>query len=160
MVGLDTQEKPKDRPFNPAVRAWSPKGKSLVAEVIRRCDAEEPALGLRKRARRPYDRGMFELQIEAVVSDLTQQYVQHQDRRVAVTRSKAILGRKCRYRSPVLGKTLPKVIDLLASPGLSLVDECRGKRQYFTPDGIKQTTLRAGTALIVDFSPILTQGFH
>ena len=50
---------------------------------------------------------------------------------IAITRSKTKLGRRSRYDSPVLGKTLPTVIDLLCKPEMDFLRQEKGGQEYF-----------------------------
>lgn len=65
---------------------------------------------------------------------------------IAVSLSKAILGRAGRYSASALGKTLPDVLERLAAPGLALLELVKGHQRVFGP--ARQSTMRATPALL------------
>ena len=68
--------------------------------------------------------------------------------------SNRVLGGKSRYRSSVLGKTLPDVLKRLATPEMAFIELKIGTvREFFTEDGevinrAQATTFRAGPRLV------------
>ncbi len=144
----DKQQGPRDRPFNPWRTAESPAAKALVAEVRERLVQHEPKVFPRERTRRATDWETFDKQVEALVADITYEYLAHPQRWVSTTLSKRILGNQGRYGSRVLSKTYPRVVKLLCSPELAIVDILGGSKFDWEGDGIKQTSLHADKALI------------
>lgn len=145
---LSEQDAPRDRPFNPYRQPKSDDVKAIVADVTHQLQSYEHHSRLRLRRRRPADQETFEAIISAVVCDLIHRALTEPEGWIAITLSKQKLGTKNRYGSPVMSKTLPTVLERLASPGLAFVEIIKGYTAYTQHFGVgKQTTIRAGSKL-------------
>jgi hypothetical protein len=133
-----------DRPFNGFRVAKSAKARVLVLNVLHQVLGFEHRAAVRKRARKASDQKVFERQIEALVCDLAHRHITCPGGWLAIPFSKQILGKKDRYRAPVLNKTLPDVVDRMASQELRLIELELGHQNPFYPSQSKQTVIRAG----------------
>jgi len=132
----------RDRSFNPWRCPVSEAARGIISEAIGMLQAYEGYYDLRQRQRRPADQAVFEATVSAVLCDLMYHHVSGRDGGIAVTRSHRVLGRRSRYRPSNLGKTLPHVIDMMASREMDFVVQELGHQGYFG-DG-KQTVVRPG----------------
>lgn len=133
-----------DRPFNPYRRARSDAAKGLVEDVLNQLQGLEKHRKLRSRARRLKDQEIFEQQVEAIVSDLTHRYLSMPEGRLAIPRSKQILGNNDPYRSELLNKTFPDVVDRLGMPDLAFLELEIGSHATK-----RQSTIKVGKRLSV-----------
>jgi hypothetical protein len=138
---------PKDIPFNGFRIAKSEKARALVVNVLQSLQHYESLYNLRQRARKAKDQYTFERQVEALVCDLAYKQINRPGAWTAIPFSKAVLGKKDRYRAEVLGKTLPDVVRLLAASELRFVEFELGYLNPFNTAERKQTTIRAGEIL-------------
>ncbi len=144
----------RDRHFQSFRIPRTDAAKIVVADVVNQIQNYEKHFGHRKRARKEDDQRTFEATIAAVVCDAVHRYCQDPEGRIAVTRSRKLLGRKSRYRSPALGNTLPKILDNLSAPEMDFIDMNKGGRwEELDDNGLlrtvgRQTTIQAGPALI------------
>ena len=136
------EDEPKDRPFNPWRIPISDKSKAVVAEAVTMIMNYEKRFEVRKRKRRPDDQATFEATVSAVLCDLIHHHLTGKQGAVYITRSNQVLGRKSRYRSPVFGKTLRKILDLMETPEMAFVISEKGYQSDFGP--AKRTTIQAG----------------
>lgn len=137
----------RDRPFNGFRIAKSEQARALVADVLNQIQTYEANERLRKRARKPTDQLLFQRQVEALVCDLAHRHISHPDKGIAVPFSKRILGIKDRYRACVLSKTLPCVVQRMASDQLTFAELELGMRKSASEGGNRQTVVRAGLRL-------------
>ncbi len=114
----------------------------LVDEVMKQALRAESILSPRTRARRPHDAETFRLTVEAVVCDALYRHAVNGSP-VSIPRNKRTLARKSRYGSRVLGKQLPKILDLLSSRELSFITQDVG--QYI---GQQPTLISPGPRLL------------
>ncbi len=142
-------KEPRDRPFNPFRIAKSEVAKAVVADVLNQLQNYEEHLKLRQRARRPDDQKIFERMVETLVCDLVHRELTLPEGWLAVPLSKQVLGRKDRYGSPVMSKTLPEALERLASPEMGFVVFQRGHHDHpFKPDEPnRQSVIRPGKRL-------------
>ena len=138
--------KPRDRPFQPFRRPRSEPAIAIVAEALKELLHYEAHLKPRKRARRAADQATFEQMVGAIVADLIHRALTVPDGWVAVPLSNRVLGKRTRYGSPVLSKTLRHVLDCLSSLELEFVELRRGAINDFGPRNW-QSTMRAGRRL-------------
>jgi hypothetical protein len=117
-----------DRFFEPWRAPRTPKAKTLVADVIRQIESYEERRKLRDRKRKQRDQVAFEMTVAAIICDLADAHLTNHMEGLAVSRSNQELGTKSRYRSPVLGKKFPEILDLMKSPELSFVRQQLGYR--------------------------------
>ncbi|WP_321784705.1 hypothetical protein [Paraburkholderia sp. J94] len=137
----------KDRHLNSYRVARSEQLKALVRSIVAQLEAYEVSLKLRARARKPNDQKVFERQVECLVCEALLCHLVQPKGWVTVSRSKRILGHASRYQSPVMGRTLPDVMDLLTSPEMGLLDVTMGIVNPFNGCNV-QTTLRASGRLL------------
>ncbi len=148
LIFLKEPEVPQidDTAFDPWRFANSDKGKAIIAEAIKNVTLYEEYRGLRKRKRKKHDEQTFELTIEAILCDLMNHRLCQRDNAIYVTRSNRVLGRRSRYRPRVYGKTFPDILDKLAKPELSWIDQEIGDDDWSAP--AKRTTIQPGSRLI------------
>ncbi|WP_262029246.1 hypothetical protein [Microvirga sp. Mcv34] len=115
-----------DRFFEPWRAPRTDKAKALVADVIRQVESYERHRKPRERARTKSAQTVFETTIAAVVCDLAHAHLKGHTGGLAVSRSFRELGVKSRYRSPVLGKTFPDVLDLMSAPEMAFIKQDKG----------------------------------
>ena len=101
---------------------------------------------LRQRHRRPQDQERFEAVVTAITCDLIHRQLTVPGAWVAVSLSKTKLGHRSRYSHPAIGKTLPDILERLATPEMAFVELCKGHQGFF--DEARQTTIRAGRRLL------------
>lgn len=134
------------RAFNPWRFPSGAPANALIAHVQATCEAYEDQHGLRQRKRRENDRRSFLRTVEAIICDLIHVYHVGDDDYLGISRSKAILGGKTRYRSPVHTKVLPDILDLLAQPDLGWIIQEVGTRG--PQEGQEQTKIWPGPSLL------------
>ena len=137
---------PPARPFN---RCRSPKtehAKIIVGDVLKQIQNYEKYYKKRQRRRKPADQQAFEATVTAVICDLIHHHLSGQGDGVFITRSNQVLGRKSRYRPLAYGKSLPDILDRLASPEMEFVTQHLGYRHPFLGD--RRTLVRADKRLI------------
>jgi hypothetical protein len=138
---------PRDRPFNPFRSLRSDSAKEIALDVLKELQNYESHLNLRKRKRRATDQATLEHIVGAIVADLIHRAFTVPDGWVAVPLSKRVLGKRTRYRSPVLSKTLPDVLKCLSSVELEFVELHKGIINDFAPRNVR-STMRAGKRLL------------
>ena len=138
---------PRDRPFNPFRSLRSDSAKAIAAEVLNELQNYEAYFKLRKRKRLEADQATLEQMVDAIVADLIHRALTVPDGWVAVPLSKRVLGRRTRYGSPVLSKTLPDVLKCLSSVELEFVELHKGIINDFAPRNVR-STMRAGKRLL------------
>jgi hypothetical protein len=109
-----------------------------VADVTRELENYERHRKPRERRRKPQDQAVFEEMVSAIVCDLAHAHLSGVEGGIAITRSNRELAKRSRYRSRVLGKTLPRVLDYLSTPELEFVEQVGG---YLNPFSRNQRTL-------------------
>ena len=143
-------KKPQDRPFDSFRIARTDTARNLVADVLNQLQNYEQYYKIRQRARRKDDQKTFERIVETLVCDLAHRELAQPEGWVAIPLSKQVLSRKDPYRSPVLSKTLPEVIERMASPEMSFIEVRKGYHDHpFKPtERNRQTVIRAGKKLL------------
>jgi hypothetical protein len=145
--GLD-ESATKDRHLNSYRVARSEQLKAFVRSIVAQLEAYEVSLGLRVRARRPDDQRVFGQQVECLVCEALLCHLVQPDGWVAATRSKQILGHASRYHSSVLSRTLPDVMDRLASPDMGLLEVSMGMVNPFA--NLNQRTIFRATDRLLE----------
>ena len=112
--------------FNPyrmpkTERAWA-----VVRDVWRQVQAAERFEGLRERARSPADQEVFNATVNAVVADLIHFHLSGNPGGLIVSRSHQVLGKKSRYRPAIYSKAFPMILDNLALPVMSFIEQSLG----------------------------------
>ena len=150
---MDIKNRTTPRAFNPFLRAKSHKLKKLIEEVQAQIEGYEHYYQLRKRARRAADKATFERMIEALVCDLC---LVAPKGAIHLPLSNRVLRKASRYKSPVLGKTLPGLLDIMSAPEMDFVTLTKGHTQFrivdqdmnVVPMGGVQTTLKPANKLL------------
>jgi hypothetical protein len=152
---LDIKNQTKARAFNPFLKAKSTKLKNLIEEVQTQIDGYEHYYKTRKRARRAVDQLSFKRMIEAILCDLCLVFLDARYEAVHLPLSNKVLRKASRYKSPVLGKTLPDLLRIMESPEMDFVKLTKGRTTFkvidqelnMAPAGGIQSTLTAGPKL-------------
>jgi hypothetical protein len=136
----------RDAWFDPWRRPRGTTAKAIVAEVVNELGNYERHFGLRKRRRRPDDQNTFEESVAAVVSNLMHRELTQTGGKLAVSLSHQVLGRAGRYRSQVLSKVFPELLERMASREM---DWLRLKKGEQKPFGLaRATTIQATPRLL------------
>lgn len=142
-----TKKEPKDRAFSPFRLPKTKALTSLVEDVTGQIIEYEEVLGTRTRKRKAEDYKTFRRIVSAILCDLTHNRLTSPDRPIYITLSNRILGKKSRYTSPVMSRTLPDVIKLLTVPEMNFLLMDKGSRG-FTSAHNKRTTITCGARLL------------
>jgi hypothetical protein len=118
----------QDRFFEPWRAPRTLRAKALVADVTRQVESYENRRNLRNRQRKQRDQFVFEATIAAIVCNLAHAFLTKHEGGLAVTRSNRELGVRSRYRSSVLGKKFPEVLDLMRAPEMAFIKQSLGHR--------------------------------
>ncbi len=100
----------------------------------------------RKRARRAADLETFRATVASLVAHVAHEYLREAGG-IRVSLESAVLRRASRYRSPLQGTMLPRILDLLSCPEMSFLNVVKGSRG-FGPNGGRQTSITAGPRLV------------
>lgn len=152
---MDIKNQTQARAFNPFLKAKSTKLKNLIEEVQTQIDGYEHYYKTRKRARRAVDQLSFKRMIEAILCDLCLVFLDARYEAVHLPLSNKVLRKASRYKSPVLGKTLPDLLRIMESPEMDFVKLTKGRTTFkvidqdlnMAPAGGIQSTLTAGPKL-------------
>ena len=144
------------RAFNPFLVAKSDKLKKLIEEVQQQIEGYEAYHQTRQRARRTADQQTHERMIEAIVCDLCLLHLDPQYDAVHLPLSNKVLRKASRYKSPVLGKTLPDLLNVMTAPEMDFVLLTKGHKNFriidqdlnVVPTEGVQSTLAPGPKLL------------
>lgn len=136
----------RDRFLDPWRIAIRPAAEELVKQAVAIVEHAKLQTKPRGRKRRQADQRTFERTVEAISLDLAYAVLTGDDRESAVTRSNRILGKKSRYRPAAFNKTLPGILDLMASPQADLIEQDLGLKNPFATRH-QQTLITAGPQL-------------
>ena len=144
------------RAFNPFLVAKSDKLKKLIEEVQQQIEGYEAFHQTRQRARRTADQQTHERMIEAIVCDLCLLHLDPQYDAVHLPLSNKVLRKASRYKSPVLGKTLPDLLNVMTAPEMDFVVLTKGHKNFriidqdlnVVPTEGVQSTLAPGPKLL------------
>ena len=117
------QEQLVPRPFDQNLQPVTSAGMSCCADVFNQVQNFERKYETRKRARKKKDQQIFQQTVYCIVSNLVIAELKFQERGIRITRSHGTLGKRDRYRAPVLGKTFPYVIDVMNEPEMGLLKQ-------------------------------------
>jgi hypothetical protein len=133
--------------FEPFRVPASDRMQKVVNDVLIQSGNAETHLRLRKRKRRAADARVHARRVSALITEATYRHLEGRDG-VAVPRDRTALSRDSgtRYRSDVMGPTLPEVIDLLSRPELKFLEQVKGHRSPFGPG--EMTIIRPGARLL------------
>lgn len=145
VIDLDDNEDERDRPFNAYRFAASEDSKAIVQEAVRLLLNCEARFQLKKNKRRARDQEIFDLTVDAVLSDLMYYHLAGYPMGIYVTRSNRVLGTKSRYRPKVYSKMFPYILDLMAKPEMAYIEQ-----DVAAPvEGVSRSTvIRAGSRLL------------
>lgn len=142
------EEREGDHWFNPLRGPRTPRARALVQEVTERLQQYERSYAWRQRKRRPADQVVFEATVSAVVCDLARHYLFHgPESALAYSRSNRQLCQASRYKPLALNKTLPTIVDRLASGRARYLTATLGRRQEIGDSA--SSTMMAGDRLIL-----------
>lgn len=144
------------RAFNPFLVAKSHKLKKLIEEVQQQIEGYEAYHQTRQRARRAADQKTHERMIEAILCDLCLLHLDPQYDAVHLPLSNKVLRKASRYNSPVLGKTLPDLLNIMTAPEMDFVVLTKGHKNFpiidqdlnVVPTEGVQSTLAPGPKLL------------
>ena len=140
-------KKSKDRAFNPFRQPKTKAQESLVDDVTGQLIMYEELLGTRTRKRKAKDEITFRKIITSLLCDLIHNNLTSPERTIYISLSNRILGKKSRYTSPVLSKTLPETLKLLSDSEMNFVVMEKGFRgQTIIPN--RRTTITCGARLL------------
>ena len=138
----------KDRLFNPWRRAFTDKAKSFVNVINDQYCVYESKTAPRKRARREKDQAIFDLQLEALATDLAYEHIVHPKRWLTTSLSKSKLSNEGRYGAKILNNTYPLVVRTFCSDELGFAQYQHGSKFDWDNDGRTQTRFIASERLI------------
>ena len=110
--------------------AKSDKLKKLIAEVQQQIEGYEAYYQTRQRARRAADQKSHERMIEAILCDLCLLHLDPQYDAVHLPLSNKVLRKASRYKSPVLGKTLPDLLNIMTAPEMDFMVLTKGHKTF------------------------------
>lgn len=137
----------RDRFLDPWRRWKTSRSRDAFGDIARQIASYEEYRSLRKRRRRRADQLIFELSVEAVVADLVHRHLSEPDAWLAVSLSNRVLGRRNRYRSPVLSKVLPRLLQNMSAPDMGWLVLRKGVRREWFGKG-RVSTIKAGPRLV------------
>ena len=127
---MDIKKRDIARAFNLFHVAKSDKLKKLIEEVQQQIDGYEAFHQTRQRARRAVDQKIHERMIEAILCDLCLLHLDPQYDAVHLPLSHKVLRKASRYKSPVLGKTLPDLLNIMTAPEMDFVTLTKGHKNF------------------------------
>jgi hypothetical protein len=140
--------------FDPQRRAATLELQAIIKSLSRFLEDREAALAIRRRSRRDIDQRSFHLAIECIACNLAGLILTGLDRPLAVPRSSSVMWPTGRYRVPVYGQHFVDTLDLMAHPGVGLIESLElGYR--FAGGGKRQSTVKPTQAFIARVRPAL-----
>jgi len=133
----------RDVPFDPLLTLRSEIAKDLGKAIIADIEVSEG----RTRKRRANDQATFEAQIHSLIANAIRRHIEEPTGCVSITRKTSLLGQKSRYKTPVMSKRLPDVMDALVSHGW-IVSTTGAWEGTFRQGLGKQSTFKASDQLI------------
>ena len=118
------------RAFNPFLVAKSNKLKKLIAEVQQQIEGYKAYFQTRQRARRAADEKIHERMTEAILCDLCLMHLDPHYDAVHLPLCKEVLRKASRYKSPVLGKTFPDLLNVMTAPEMHFVVLTKGHKNF------------------------------
>lgn len=110
--------------------AKSDKLKKLIEEVQQQIEGYEAYHQTRQRTRRAADQKNHDRMIEAILCDLCLLHLDPQYDAVHLPLSNKVLRKASRYKSPVLGKTLPDLLNIMTAPEMDFVVLTKGHKNF------------------------------
>ena len=131
---MDRNSEPKSRAFNPHLRAKTANMKDLIADVVNHIEGYEDFYGLRKRKRKANDQATLERTVEAILCDLVLLQNDRFHDSLYLPLSNQVLRQASRYKGVALGKTLPGILEAMASEELGFLTQEKGKTEFAIRD--------------------------
>jgi len=131
---LDRNSEPKSRAFNPHLRAKTPNMKNLIGDVVNQIEGYEEFYWLRKRKRKANDQETLERTVEAILCDLVLLHNDSIHDSLFRPLSNQVLRQASRYKGVALGKTLPSILQAMASEELDFITLEKGKTEFAIKD--------------------------
>lgn len=139
-------EESRDPFFDPWRRWKTQRAKDAFEEILLQLKGYEQHFGLRRRRRKPRDEHVWRTAVEAIVADLAYRHLTEPGAKLAVPLSNQVLGRRDRYRSPVLSKVFPHLLAVMAAPEMSWLVVEKGFHNPFGKG--RRTTITASQYLL------------
>lgn len=136
----------EDTWFNPFRTTHSDSARQLVMQVVESVLSFEAAGEYRMRQRKAADQQNLVRQVESMVCDAVLTDLINPSSWLMVSLSKRTPRDAIRYRSPVMSKTLSRVLHCLGPDGIGVLDICWGHRAPGIPELNKVTTFRLSSA--------------
>jgi hypothetical protein len=131
--------KTKNRRFDQNLQPVTANAFRCCEDIFNQLQNYETHFKIRKRARKKVDQEIFQQTVYCIISNLVLSAFGNPDSGVRITRSHSQLGTKDRYRTPVLGKTFPTVIDLMTKPEMDFL--VQDKAEISTSSDRQQTII-------------------
>jgi hypothetical protein len=114
-------DKVKHKRFDQNLQPVASNGFRCCEDIFNQLQNYETHFKIRKRARKEVDQETFQQTVYCIISNLVISALGNPESGVRITRSHSQLGTKNRYRTPVLGKTFPTIIDLMTKPEMTFL---------------------------------------
>jgi len=113
----------RHRRFDQNLQPVTANGFRCCEDIFNQLQNYEGYFEVRQRARKKADQDVFQQTVYCIIANLVLSALGNPESGVRITRSHSRLGTKDRYRTPVLGKTFPKVIDLMTMPEMAFLSQ-------------------------------------
>ena len=113
----------KHKPFDQNLQPLTFFATKACQEVLLQLGNYEKYHVVRKRRRKTVDQAIFEQSVYCIVSNLILSRMDNPEGGVRITRSHTKSGKSDRYRTAVLGKTFPYVVDLMANNSMWFITQ-------------------------------------
>lgn len=118
-----SEPKQRDRFFDPWRVPSTKPAALLVSSVIESIASYEIKHGIRERRRSIKQSENHDLAVTSIVCDLIHYILTGQTGGIAISRSHRFTTTRSRYRPGYIGKTLPNILDIMASDDLSIIQQ-------------------------------------
>jgi hypothetical protein len=118
---IDSEQQQRDRFFDPWRVPSTKPASLLVKTVISEITSFEIAKGIRERRRSIRQSENHDLAVTSIVCDLLHYALSGHTGGIAISRSHRLTTAKSRYRPAFIGKTLPDILDIMASDKLAII---------------------------------------
>lgn len=134
----------KDNHFKGVLIGKSDKARSVISETQRMIENYEKHREPRNRKRTATGKRLFDLQVEALISELVCAELKNPNQGLMVSLSNQILGGKDRYKPKIFSQTLPEIIRKMATPEMGFLTIEKGYANPFVPSKGFRSVIRAG----------------
>ena len=117
------QGQPVPKAFDQNLQPLTWAGSRCCEDVFNQIQNFETRYEFRKRKRKTVDQSIFQQTVYCIVSNLVMAALKGWEEGIRITRSHSKLGKRDRYRTPVLGKKFPDVIDLMEQPEMGFLEQ-------------------------------------